>query len=186
MEGAGGEVLKPEDKDERQWYLLALHRAEQLEAAIRDRRQFVETQLRLADEAIRAGRPNQAIAIRSKLVEQYAGYTDLADLFPGRPAQPGAGPRRRRRPDRPRPRPAQGAASGESAAGLGAGKARDSPPDPSPPAGIDAEPPPPATEPKPESKAPGDDGEPKTKKPTAAITGSSPEVYQQFDSEFRS
>ena len=28
-----------------------------------------------------AGRPNQAIAIRSKLVEQYTGYTDLADLF---------------------------------------------------------------------------------------------------------
>ena len=43
--------LKPDDKDDRPWYLLALHRAEQLEKAIHDRRQFVETQLRLADEA---------------------------------------------------------------------------------------------------------------------------------------
>ena len=96
--------LKPDDKDDRPWYLLALHRAEQLENAIRDRRQFVETQLRLADEADRTGRPNQAITIRSKLVDQYAGYTDLADLFPGTAAQPGTAPapagRRRRRPRR--------------------------------------------------------------------------------------
>ena len=36
--------LKPDDKDDRPWYLLAVQRAEQLEAAMRDRRQFVETQ----------------------------------------------------------------------------------------------------------------------------------------------
>ena len=85
--------LKPDDKDDRPWYLLAVHRAEQLEAAMRDRRQFVETQLRLADEAMRAGRPNQAVAIKSQLVDQYKGYSDLADLFPDAPpAQPAADP----------------------------------------------------------------------------------------------
>ena len=90
-------VLKPDDLEERPWYLLALRRAEQLEAAIQDRRQFVMKQLQIADEAIRTGHPNQAIAIRSKLVEQYGGYTDLADLFPPAPAsvpvQPAPAPR---------------------------------------------------------------------------------------------
>ena len=33
-------VLKPDDPEERPWFLLALHRAEQLEAAIQDRRQY--------------------------------------------------------------------------------------------------------------------------------------------------
>jgi eukaryotic-like serine/threonine-protein kinase len=85
--------LKPDDKDDRPWYLLAVHRAEQLETAMSVRRQFVETQLRQADEAMRAGRPNQAIATKSQLVDQYKGYTDLKDLFPGvPPAQPEADP----------------------------------------------------------------------------------------------
>ncbi len=74
--------LKPDDQDDRMWYLLAVRRAEQLEAAMQERRKFVETQLRLADEALRAGRPNQAITIRSNLYEQYGGYTDLQDLLP--------------------------------------------------------------------------------------------------------
>src|SRR5207237_7187066 len=55
--------LNPEGKDERPWYLLALHRADQLEKAIRDRRQLVEKQLQLAEEAFRSGRPDQALAI---------------------------------------------------------------------------------------------------------------------------
>ncbi len=80
--------LKPDDKDERKWYLLAVHRAGQLEAAIHDRRQFVETQIRLADEAMRAGRGGHALTILTKLKEQYAGYTDLADLFREMMVQP--------------------------------------------------------------------------------------------------
>ncbi len=74
--------LKPDDKDDRPWYLLAINRSGQLETAIQERRRFVETQLRLAEEALNAGRPNQAITIRSKLYDQYGGYTDLQDLLP--------------------------------------------------------------------------------------------------------
>ena len=85
-------LLKPDDPEERLWYLLANRRVEQLEAAIRDRRKYIEKQLQIADEAFRTGHPNQAISIRSKLVEQYANYTDLADLFPPTPV-----------PDRPAP-----------------------------------------------------------------------------------
>jgi serine/threonine-protein kinase len=77
-----------DDPEERKWYLLALYRAAQLENAIRDRRQFVEKQLQLAEEARRSGRADQAMAILKKLVEQYRKYTDLADLFP-EPAPPG-------------------------------------------------------------------------------------------------
>ena len=78
-------LLKPDDPEERLWYLLASRRVEQLEAAIRNRRKYIEKQLQIADEAFRTGHPNQAISIRSKLVEQYTGYTDLADLFPATP-----------------------------------------------------------------------------------------------------
>jgi len=84
--------LKADDKDERPWYLLAIHRAEQLEKAIRDRRQFVEAQIRVAAEAYAAGRPGETKAILDKLKEQYARYTDLADLFQEVTPQPAAGP----------------------------------------------------------------------------------------------
>ena len=167
--------FRPEDKDERQWYLLALHRADQLEAAIRDRRQFVETQLRLAGEAIRAGRPNQAIAIRSKLVEQYAGYTDLADLFPGAALQPGAGSSPPASPGSATASPGQRARSGESAAGLGAGKARDSPrprPDPSGQHRGRTD----RAEARPESKVPADDGAGRRRSRTVAI----PSLHRKF------
>ncbi|MHB1558924.1 MAG: protein kinase domain-containing protein [Isosphaeraceae bacterium] len=82
--------LKPDDQDDRMWYLLAIRRAEQLETAMQERRKFVETQLRLADEALRAGRPNQAITIRSNLYEQYGGYADLHDLLPKAAVTPAA------------------------------------------------------------------------------------------------
>ncbi len=102
-------VLKPDDPEERPWFLLALHRAEQLEAAIQDRRQYVLKQLQIADEAFRTGHPNQAITIRSKLLEQYAGYTDLADIFPAAPVPArgpaGAGAQAGRRSRSPRSRP---------------------------------------------------------------------------------
>ena len=75
-------LLTPDDPEERLWYLLANRRVEQLEAAIRDRHRYIEKQIQIADEAFRTGHPNQAISIRSKLAEQYAGYTDLADIFP--------------------------------------------------------------------------------------------------------
>ncbi len=72
---------KPDDPVERQWYLLALRRIEQLENAMKDRHEIVEKQLLLADAAFRAGRPSEALKIRSMLVDQFGKYTDLADLL---------------------------------------------------------------------------------------------------------
>ena len=119
-------LLKPksddprvDDPEERKWYLLALHRATQLENAIRDRRQFVEKQLQLAEEAYRSGRVEQAMAIQKKLDDQYRKYTDLADLFPAPTPVPGG------------PAPTAPAASPKPAP---AGPT-DGPPNPSPPSG---------------------------------------------------
>src|SRR5262249_37061776 len=39
----------------------------------------------LAEEARRSGRPDQAMAILKKLLDEYRKYTDLADLFPEPP-----------------------------------------------------------------------------------------------------
>jgi len=77
--------LNPDDPEDRKWHLLAQRRADQLENAIHDRRQFVEKQLQLAEEARRSGRPDQAMAILKKLLDEYRKYTDLADLFPEPP-----------------------------------------------------------------------------------------------------
>ncbi len=79
------EAAKPlprEDPEERQWYLLALHRLEQLQNAIKDRREYVEKQMGLADAADRAGRPADGDTIRRQLYEQFGKYTDLRDIFP--------------------------------------------------------------------------------------------------------
>jgi eukaryotic-like serine/threonine-protein kinase len=115
--------LKADDKDDRPWYLLAVNRGAQLETAMQERRRFVETQLRLAEEALRTGRPNQAITIRSKLYDQYGGYTDLQDLLPrvvdppvpGRTAAPPADTARPPSPPAaPSPKPDTGVASPSS------------------------------------------------------------------------
>jgi serine/threonine-protein kinase len=73
--------MKPDDPDERKWHLLATKRADDLQHAMEDRRTYVIKQLALSDAAFRAGRPVEAVTIRSKLVDQFAHYTDLADLF---------------------------------------------------------------------------------------------------------
>jgi hypothetical protein len=78
--------LKPEEPEDRRWYLLALHRAETLDRAMQDRRQIVIKLLSEADIAFRAGRTNEAITIRSKLFDDYSRYKDLSDLFPAQPA----------------------------------------------------------------------------------------------------
>ncbi len=78
--------LDSDDPEERKWYLLALHRAEQVENAIRNRRQLIQNQLQMADEAFVSGHPEQANAIRKELVDQYAGYPYLKDLLPAVPS----------------------------------------------------------------------------------------------------
>jgi hypothetical protein len=85
--------MKPDDPEQRKWHLVGLKRAKSLENEIALRRQYVEKQLQLAMEAFRAGRTNQGETINSKLREQYAKYTDLADLFPPSPAPAEATPK---------------------------------------------------------------------------------------------
>jgi len=81
------------DPDERKWHLLALHRVVQLENAISDRHQYVMKQLELAAAAFQVGRFEEAAAIKSKLMKEYARFTDLSDLFPSTPIAPGAEPK---------------------------------------------------------------------------------------------
>jgi eukaryotic-like serine/threonine-protein kinase len=84
------------DPDDRRWHLLALERIKELENEIMDRRQYIEKQVELANIAERAGRSNEALTIRTKLVEQFSRYTDLTDIFPapipgnGRATKPAA------------------------------------------------------------------------------------------------
>jgi predicted Ser/Thr protein kinase len=82
--------VNPDDFDERQWHLLALHRANQLENAIKDRRQYIEKQIELANIADRTGRHDEALMIKSKLVEQFSRFTDLVDIFGSAPPATGA------------------------------------------------------------------------------------------------
>ena len=81
------------DPDDRRWHLLALERVKELENDIKDRRQYIEKQIELANIAEHAGRANEAMTIRTKLVEQFSKYTDLADIFPPTPVAPGSEPK---------------------------------------------------------------------------------------------
>jgi serine/threonine-protein kinase len=94
--------LNENDPDERPWHLLALQRARRLENAVHDRRVIVEKQFEMAEAALSAGRLNEAMTIRSKLVDEYGKYSDLADLFP-RSAPPAA--------KSPEPKPSSGGES---------------------------------------------------------------------------
>ena len=81
--------VNPDDPDERQWHLLGLHRANQLENAIKDRHQYIEKQIELANIADRTGRHDEALMIKSKLVEQFSRFTDLVDIFGSAPPATG-------------------------------------------------------------------------------------------------
>ena len=69
----------------------ALERATELEARMQERRAFVIDQIARADAAMRAGRPNESVAIRAMLMEKYSQYTDLTDLLGPPPQTPRSG-----------------------------------------------------------------------------------------------
>jgi hypothetical protein len=46
--------------------------------------------LQLADAALQSGRPDEGLLIKSKLIEQFSRYTDLADIFGSVPPSNGA------------------------------------------------------------------------------------------------
>jgi serine/threonine-protein kinase len=96
-------VLKADDRDEKKWVLLANKRADELEARIGERRNFVIEQLARADAALQAGRPTESVAIRSMLKDKYGQYSDLYDLL-GHPAATGpqeSSPKNAAEPDAP-------------------------------------------------------------------------------------
>src|SRR5262249_9648363 len=72
---------KTGDPEERQWYLLALQRVQDLENRIKDRRVVALERLAASDAAFRAGRPTEAVMIKSQLIDEFGKYTDLADLL---------------------------------------------------------------------------------------------------------
>jgi eukaryotic-like serine/threonine-protein kinase len=86
------EHVNADDPMERKWYLLALHRIQQLENTINDRHQYIEKQLQLAEAAFQAGRLEESVAIRKKLVEQFSPYTDVSALFRPMPVAPASEP----------------------------------------------------------------------------------------------
>ena len=79
-----------DDPDERKWHLLALHRIEQLDNEIRDRRLYVAKQIEFANIAHRAGRTDEAVSIQNELIKKFRHFTDLADVFPHDAATPGS------------------------------------------------------------------------------------------------
>jgi hypothetical protein len=85
-----GKPRKGSDPEERQWYLLASRRVQELENRIKDRRELAIERLAAAQAALRAGRPTEAVTIQSQLVEELGKYTDVADLLG--PAAPSTGP----------------------------------------------------------------------------------------------
>lgn len=78
-------VLSQDDPEQRPWYLLALARADELEAKIKERHDFVLDQLSRAEAAARAGRPDEASTIRAMVKEKYGRYADLSDLLSASP-----------------------------------------------------------------------------------------------------
>jgi serine/threonine protein kinase len=74
-------TLRPDNPEERKWYLLANQRADELESRIRERRAFVIDQLERSARALQAGRPNEAVNIRAMLNEKYGRFADVADLL---------------------------------------------------------------------------------------------------------
>jgi len=85
------QLIKPDDREERKWHLLALHRATKLEAQMQERRAFVIDKLARANAALQAGRPNESVAITAMLRENYSQYADLADLLGPPPETPRPG-----------------------------------------------------------------------------------------------
>jgi serine/threonine-protein kinase len=176
--------LNPDDPEERKWYLMALHRAEQLDRTISDRRKLVEEQIRLADELRQAGRTEAAMAIFNKLREQYKDYTDLADLFAALPAQPAAGPSTSGPPGSPAgssPPAPEGAAPEKPKEGPGKAEAPPAAPSPGP-AGSGGQAAPTTPDP---PAGPGPAGADTPTPPESVQPRLSREVNQQFDSELR-
>jgi len=93
---------RPDDRNERAWFLLSRKRAENTRAVISQRRGLVGKLLAQAAAAAAAGRPREAVSIRAEVLQRFGSYSDLADLLgPAPPDSPPAPP-----DDAQKPKPA--------------------------------------------------------------------------------
>jgi eukaryotic-like serine/threonine-protein kinase len=117
--------LRPDDREERPWHLLARLRTDELRKTITQRRAMVMKLLEQVKTAAQAGRVAEALTLRTEVVSKYGQYKDVADML-GLP--PGGAP------------PASAPESGPGAAppgpgGPGPGEGRPGPPPDAPGSG---------------------------------------------------
>ncbi|GAC1467184.1 MAG: hypothetical protein NVSMB9_08520 [Isosphaeraceae bacterium] len=74
-------LYRPDDREERPWYLLARKRAEDLRVMVKERRELVSKLLAEATNATLAGRLKEAESIQAEVWKRYGRYQDLADLL---------------------------------------------------------------------------------------------------------
>ncbi len=104
--------LRPTDKDDRPWYLLATSRSTQLKKAIEQRKSIVLDLMSRALKAEQAGRVAEGTALRAEVVEKYGKYADVAQLLNLSPSEtppspnPNAARPVRTTPPEPTPTPA--------------------------------------------------------------------------------
>jgi serine/threonine-protein kinase len=75
-------VLKPEDKDERPWFLLGQKRIADLETAMQSREKFVRGKIEEAQADFNRGRFDKAAEAKSYVLKEYGAYTSLETVFP--------------------------------------------------------------------------------------------------------
>lgn len=73
--------LKPEDPEERGWYLVTQKRLADLQKKILQRREVVAGLIQRAMQAEQSGRVAEAANIRADLLQHFSKYTDLNEIF---------------------------------------------------------------------------------------------------------
>ncbi len=73
--------LKPDDTEQRPWFLLAQRRAEDVRKAIAERREIVIRQLNDAERARQLGETQKALTIQANIMTHYGRYGEVADLL---------------------------------------------------------------------------------------------------------
>ncbi len=74
-------LLRPDDPEERPWHLVALKKAEELQARISERHAHTVEQLMRAQSLEAQGKAAEAGAIRTRLRSDYGKYTDVRPLM---------------------------------------------------------------------------------------------------------
>ncbi len=73
--------LKPDEKDERPWHLLAKKKAAELSQKIVQRKERVIALMNMAHKAELEGKVSEAVSLRAEVLERYGKFTDVAELL---------------------------------------------------------------------------------------------------------